>query len=110
MDKMGKEWVKRAKERLLHQDKKATGQLIKSLDYKVSVSNNVIYLELLGMPYGDFVQFGVQGRAGQGRVEHELVEVRFMPYSVIDHRVDVLRRVVFQADNAGTEHADPVRA
>lgn len=61
MDKMGKEWVKRAKERLLHQDKKATGQLIKSLDYKVSVSNNVIYLELLGMPYGDFVQFGVQG-------------------------------------------------
>jgi len=61
LDRMGEEWVRLAKERLLHEDKRATGQLIKSLGYKASVSNNVLYLELIGMPYGDFVQFGVQG-------------------------------------------------
>ena len=53
--------------------------------------------------------FGVQRRAGNGRVKHELVELGVVADRVIDHFVDVLRRMLFQADDARTEHANPVR-
>jgi hypothetical protein len=61
LDRMGEEWVRKAQERLETEDKKASGKLLNSLGYKASVKNNTIYLELTGLPYGDFVQFGVQG-------------------------------------------------
>ena len=54
-------------------------------------------------------QLGVQRRAGDRRVEHELVEVGVVPGRMLDRRVDVLRRVLFQADDRRTQHADAVR-
>ena len=54
-------------------------------------------------------QLGVQRRAGDRRVEHELVEVGIVPGRMLDRRVDVLRRVVFQADDRRAQHADAVR-
>ena len=54
-------------------------------------------------------KLGVQRRAGDGRVEHELVEVGVVPGGVLDGLVDVLRRVVFQADDRRAQHADAVR-
>ena len=53
-------------------------------------------------------ELGVQGRAGDRRVEHELVEVRPVPRRVVDDAVDVLRRMFLQADDARPQHADPV--
>ena len=54
-------------------------------------------------------KLGVQRRAGDGRVEHELVEVGVVPGGVLDGLVDILRRVVFQADDRRAQHADAVR-
>ena len=54
-------------------------------------------------------QLGVQRRAGDGRVEHELVEVGIVADGVVDRLVDVFRRVVFQADDGRAQHADAVR-
>ena len=54
-------------------------------------------------------KLGVQRRAGDRRVEHELVEVGVVPGGVVDRLVDVLGRVVFQADDRRAEHADAVR-
>ena len=51
----------------------------------------------------------MQRRAGDGRVEHELVEVGIVADGVVDGVVDVLRRVVFQADDRRAEDADAVR-
>ena len=44
--------------------------------------------------------FSVQGCAGDGCVEHELMEVRVVPDSMIDDFVDVFRRMLLDADNA----------
>ena len=54
-------------------------------------------------------QLGVQRRAGDRRVEHELVEVGVVAGGVVDRRVDVFRRVVLQADDRRAQHADAVR-
>ena len=55
------------------------------------------------------LELGVQRRAGDGRVEHELVEVGVVAGGVVDRLVDVFRRVVFQADDRRAQHADAVR-
>jgi hypothetical protein len=61
LDSMGKDWVSRARATLTRKDKNATGALHKSLEYTVTVKNNVITMGLQGEPYGVFVQYGVQG-------------------------------------------------
>lgn len=54
------------------------------------------------------LDFAVQRRAGHGRIEHELVEDGFVRHRVIDHRIDVRRGVVFEADDARPVDAYPV--
>ena len=54
-------------------------------------------------------KFRVQRRAGDGRVEHELVEVGIVSGGVVDRRVDVFQGVVLEADDRRAEHADAVR-
>ena len=61
LDRMGKDWVSRARGTLTRKDKNATGALHKSLEYTVSVKDNVIIMGLQSEFYGLFVQYGVQG-------------------------------------------------
>lgn len=51
---------------------------------------------------------GVKRRSGDRRVEHELMKVGVVRNCMIDHLIDVLGRVLLQADDAGTEHVDPI--
>ena len=67
----------------------------------------VILAGVLHAPLGR--QLGVQRRAGDGRVEHELVEIGIVADGVLDGLVDVFRRVVLQADDRRAQHADAVR-
>ena len=54
-------------------------------------------------------QILVQRSAGNRRVQHELVEVRIVLDGSVDDSIDVLRCVIFQADDGRTQDADPVR-
>ena len=51
----------------------------------------------------------VQRRAGHGCIQHELVKNRIVADGVIDDRIHVLGRMVFQADDRGTQNADAMR-
>ena len=53
---------------------------------------------------------GIERRARDWRVEHELVQIGLVRDGVLDLFVDVLRRVVFQPDNGGAQQHDAVLA
>ena len=52
----------------------------------------------------------VQGRARNGCVEHELVELGLMIHRVLDGLFDVLRSVLLESDDRRAEHRDAVGA
>ena len=79
-------------------------------EIELQLSVNIRQVELGNSQERAFrLLFGVQGRAGDGRVEHELMEVRVVADGMIDDFIDVFRRMLLDADDARTEHADPVR-
>ena len=43
---------------------------------------------------------GEERCAGNGRVEHKLMKLGVVLYSVLDRHIDVLRRVLLQTDDA----------
>jgi len=61
--KAGQEWVEHSRRYLAHQDKNASGDLSKSLEYYIDIDddNSTIKLGLRGEGYGDFIEYGVQG-------------------------------------------------
>ena len=52
--------------------------------------------------------FLIERRARHRRVEHELVKIGVVRDGIIDHAVDVFRRVRFEPDDAGSQDADPM--
>ena len=56
-----------------------------------------------------FRELGMKRRAGQGSVEHELMEVGVMAHCVVDCAMDIFRRMFFETDDRGTENANSVR-
>src|SRR5271166_1858406 len=55
-----------------------------------------------------FLHLGKQRRSWHRRVQHELMEVGAMRNRVFDFLLDILRRVVFEADDGGTQQLDAV--
>src|SRR3989304_3269254 len=79
-------------------------------EIELQLSVNIRQMELGNSKERTFrLLFGVQGRACDGRVEHELMEVRVVADGMIDDFIDVFRRMLLDADDARTEPADPVR-
>src|ERR1051325_9761865 len=84
-----------------------------ALDVRMLVVEDRLAMDFAGMNVGlDFSlrrELGVQGGAGDRRVEHELVKIGVVRDGAVDGAVNGRRRVLLQADNAGAEDADAVR-
>jgi hypothetical protein len=65
LDIFGRGVVDGSKKELTKKGKTASGELGKSLDYKVKISNNSFQLDFLMADYGKFIDKGVKGIGGK---------------------------------------------
>ena len=92
----GELYIAEITKQLLLNDKKATGDLIDSLDYKVTDSANEIVLEILANPYLYFVDKGIK-KGGNVKLENveQWIKARGITPETIDGRVTTMEQLTF---------------
>lgn len=61
MDELGEDLVKEIVKELIRADKKASGELIRSIEYRLVQAADSFIVELLAAPYFEYVDQGVNG-------------------------------------------------